>query len=135
MPGLSRAERVRAFIESLPITSGVHAGKPFKIRDWQWSEIIEPMYATDDAGRRRKRTALVTIPRKNGKTQLAAALALCHLVGPEAEQRGQVYSAAADRKQAALILTELVAFVRAVEWLSKRIIIREHSKTLEDVVT
>ena len=135
LPGLSRAERVRAFIECLPITSGVHAGKPFKIRDWQWTEIIEPLYATDDAGRRRKRKALVTIPRKNGKTQLAAALALCHLVGPEAEQRGQVYSAAADRKQAALILKELVAFVRAVDWLSKRLIIREHSKTLEDVIT
>lgn len=134
-PGLTRAERVRAFIESLPITSGVHAGKPFKIRDWQWSEIIEPLYATDAEGRRRKRKALITIPRKNGKTQLAAALALCHLVGPEAEQRGQVYSAAADRKQAALILKELVAFVREVDWLSKRIIIREHSKTLEDVVT
>lgn len=133
--GLTRAERVRAFIESLPITSGVHAGKPFIIRDWQWSEIIEPLYATDAEGRRRKRKALITIPRKNGKTQLAAALALCHLVGPEAEARGQVYSAAADRKQAALILKELVAFVRAVDWLAKRIIIREHSKTLEDVVT
>lgn len=134
-PELTRAERVRAFIESLPITSGMHAGKPFKIRDWQWSDIIEPLYATDVEGRRRKRKALITIPRKNGKTQLAAALALCHLVGPEAEQRGQVYSAAADRKQAALILKELVAFVREVDWLAKRIIIREHSKTLEDVVT
>lgn len=133
-PGLTRAERVRAFIETLYITSGVHAGKPFKIRDWQW-KIIEALYATDEHGRRRKRKALITIPRKNGKTQLAAALALCHLVGPEAEQRGQVYSAAADRKQAALILKELVAFVRADEKLMKRIIIREHSKTLEDVET
>ncbi|NJL50682.1 MAG: terminase large subunit [Blastochloris sp.] len=79
--------------------------------------------------------ALYLYPAQNGKTQLAAALALCHLVGPEAEQRGQVYSAAADRKQAALILKELVAFVRADAKLSNRIIIREHSKTLEDVVT
>ncbi len=133
-PGLTRAERVRAFIETLYITSGVHAGKPFKIRDWQW-KIIEAMYATDAAGRRCIRKVLITIPRKNGKTQLAAALALCHLVGPEAEQRGQVYSAAADRKQAALILKELVAFVRADDKLMKRIIIREHSKTLEDVET
>lgn len=133
-PGLTRAERVRAFIETLSITSGVHAGKPFLIRDWQW-RIIEAIYATDDAGRRRKRKVLITIPRKNGKTQLAAALALCHLVGPEAEPRGQVYSAAADRKQAALILKELVAFVRADDKLMKRIIIREHSKTLEDVET
>lgn len=133
-PELSRAERVRAFIETLSITSGMHAGKSFVIRDWQW-QIIEAIYATDDAGRRRKRKVLLTVPRKNGKTQLAAALALCHLVGPEAEQRGQVYSAAADRKQAALILKELVAFVRADAALTKRIIIREHSKTLEDVVT
>lgn len=95
----------------------MHAGKSFKIRDWQW-QIIEALYATDNAGRRRKRKALITIPRKNEKTQLAAALALCHLVGPEAEQRGQVYSAAADRKQAALILKELVAFVRVDKVLS-----------------
>ena len=134
-PGLTRAERVRAFIETLTITSGIHAGQKFRLRDWQWERIIKPLYETDAEGRRIKRQALVTIPRKNGKTQLAAALALCHLVGPEAEQRGQVYSAAADRKQAALILRELVAFVRADKKFSERIIIREHSKTLEDVVT
>lgn len=133
--GLTRAARVRAFIETLKITAGIHAGEPFKLREWQWEKIIKPLYETDEAGRRLKRQALVTIPRKNGKTQLAAALALCHLVGPEAEQRGQVYSAAADRKQAALIMRELIAFVRADERLSGRIIIREHSKTLEDVVT
>lgn len=134
MEGLSRAERVVAFIESLSITSGVHAGRPFKLRDWQ-IEIVNAIYAVDENGRRIKRQVLLTIPRKNGKTQLAAALALCHLVGPEAEQRGQVYSAAADRKQAALILKELIAFVRADEKLMDRVIIREHSKTLEDVVT
>jgi len=133
-PGLSRAERVRAFIESLTITAGIHAGRKFVLREWQW-KIVQALYATDENGRRRKRKALITIPRKNGKTQLAAALALCHLVGPEAEPRGQVYSAAADRKQAALILRELIAFVSADDKLADRIIIREHSKTLEDVVT
>jgi phage terminase large subunit-like protein len=132
--GLSRAGRVIAFIETLKITSGMHAGKPFQLRPWQ-RQIIEAIYAADAEGRRIIRQALLTFPRKNGKTQLAAALALCHLVGPEAEQRGQVYSAAADRKQAALILKELVAFVRADAKLADRIIIREHSKTLEDVVT
>ncbi|CAN7693744.1 terminase large subunit [Rhizobium sp. LjRoot30] len=132
--GLSRPARVIAFIETLKITSGMHAGKPFILRPWQ-KEIIEAIYTVGPDGRRIKRQVLLTIPRKNGKTQLAAALALCHLVGSEAEQRGQVYSAAADRKQAALILRELIAFVRADAELSDRIIIREHSKTLEDVVT
>ena len=41
--GLTRAERVVAFIESLTITSGIYAGKPFKLRDWQ-RRIIEAIY-------------------------------------------------------------------------------------------
>jgi phage terminase large subunit-like protein len=35
---------------------------------------------------------VLSIARKNGKTELAAALALTHLVGPEAELNGEVYS-------------------------------------------
>lgn len=132
--GLSRAERVRNFIEGLTITSGIFAGQKFRLRPWQ-REIIEAIYATDSGGGRSKRQVLVTCPRKNGKTQLAAALALCHLCGPEAESRGQVYSAAADRKQAALIFREMIAFVRSDAILSDRIIIREHNKSLEDVET
>jgi phage terminase large subunit-like protein len=46
------------------------------------------------------RRAILSIARKNGKTLLAAALALVHLVGPEAERNGEVYSAANDREQA-----------------------------------
>jgi phage terminase large subunit-like protein len=132
MPGLSRPERVRAFIEHLTITSGIHAGKKFILRDWQWKQIILPLYQEDSEGRRLKRQALITMPRKNGKTGLAAALALCHLCGPEAEPRGQVYSAASDRKQAMLIMKEMVAMIRADPHLYGRIIVREHNKTLED---
>ncbi|MCR4267089.1 terminase large subunit [Nitratireductor sp. ZSWI3] len=129
--GLSRAGRVIAFIESLKITAGVHAGKPFKLRQWQ-REIIEAIYATGEDGRRTIRQALITIPRKNGKTALAAALALAHLVGPEAEARGQVYSAASDRDQAAIIFREMVAMIMADQALADRIVIREHNKTLAD---
>jgi phage terminase large subunit-like protein len=132
--GLTRAQRVIAFIESLKITSGIFAGQPFRLRDWQ-KAIIEAIYAVDESGRRIKRQVLLTVPRKNGKTQIAAALALAHLCGPEAESRGQVFSAASDRKQAALIFREMIAYVRADEALSERIIIREHNKTLEDVET
>jgi phage terminase large subunit-like protein len=121
-----------AFIEGLSITSGVHAGRRFKLRPWQRS-IVEAIYATDADGHRLIRQALVTMPRKNGKTQLAAALALCHLCGPEAEARGQVYSAASDRDQAALIFREMQAMLRADEALADRVIIREHNKTLTDV--
>lgn len=132
--GLTRAEQVIAFIESLAITSGAHAGRKFKLRDWQ-RQIIEAIYATDDEDLRQVRQALLAIPRKNGKTQLAAALALCHLAGPEAESRGQVFSAAADRDQAALLFKEMVALIEGFDYLAERIVIRTHNKTLEDVET
>src|SRR5262245_16410832 len=71
---LSRAERVCRFIQrELRITSGMHAGQPFKLRPWQ-KKIIAALYATDSDNRRIKRSALISVPRKNGKTSLAAAL-------------------------------------------------------------
>ena len=54
-------------------------------------------FERDDKGARVVRQALITMPRKNGKTGLTAALALAHLC--EAEERGQVYSAAADTRR------------------------------------
>ena len=49
------------------------------------------------------RRAVLSIARKNGKTALIAALVLVHLVGPEAIQNGEIYSAANDREQAAQV--------------------------------
>jgi phage terminase large subunit-like protein len=132
--GLSRYKRVIAFIESLPITSGMHAGKKLKLRPWQ-KEIIRAIYRTDRKRRRIVRTALITMPRKNGKTALAAALALCHLIGPEAEQRGQVFSAASDRDQAAIIFRELEAIILAIPEFAARCNIKSFSKTIEDTKT
>lgn len=129
--GLSRADRVIAFIEGLKITAGAHAGRKFKLRDWQ-RDIVQGIYATDADGKRKVRQALVAIPRKNGKTQLAAALCLAHLAGPEAEARGQCFSAAADRDQAALLFREMLALIEADEDLSDRIIVRHFNKSLED---
>lgn len=133
-PGLSRAERVIKWIEHLKITSGSQAGRKFRLRPWQ-KTIIRDIYRTDNSGKRIVRQALICLPRKNGKSQLAAAIALCHLAGVEAVERGQIYSAAADRAQATLVMKEMVALVRADPGLSDRIIIREHAKTLEDVQT
>jgi phage terminase large subunit-like protein len=132
--GLSRAGRVVAFIECLPITSGMHSGQKMQLRPWQ-REIIEAVYRVGGDGRRVVRTALLTLPRKNGKSQLAAALALCHLIGPEAESRGQVFSAASDRDQAAIIFRELEAIILAVPEFAARCNIKSFSKTIEDCGT
>lgn len=131
-PGLDRAERVIAFVESLRITSGAHAGKPFRLRDWQ-KDFIRAVYATDADGRRQVRTAVLSIPRKNGKTQLAAALALAAMLPEVAgEARGQVYSAAVDRNQAALLYREMLAFIEADAELSARFIVRDFNKSITD---
>ena len=131
--GLSRAERVIRFCEYLPITSGIHTGRRLVLRPWQ-REIIEAIYRVDETGRRLVRTALVTLPRKNGKSSLAAALALCHLLGPEAERRGQVFSAASDREQASIIFNEMVACILAIPEFTARTNIKAYNKSIEDIV-
>jgi phage terminase large subunit-like protein len=59
------------------------------------------------------RRAILSIARKNGKTALIAALVLAHLVGPEAIQNGEIYSAANDREQAAQVFKVAAQIVRA----------------------
>lgn len=122
------------FCESLPITAGIHAGRKLALREWQ-KEIVQAIYATDSAGSRKVRTALVTLPRKNGKTALAAALALCHLLGPESEQRGQVYSAASDREQASIIFREMEAIILAVPEFEVRCHIQSFHKMITDTTS
>lgn len=122
------------FCQGLTVTSGALAGQPFRLRPWQ-RRFIQAVYATDETGRRPIRVGLVSGGRKLGKTAFAAALALCHLAGPEAVARGQVVSAAADRPQAAILFNELRAFVEAHSGLSARIVFREFNKTAEDDVT
>ena len=121
-----------AFIESLPVSSGPLAGTLFRLRPWQ-KRFIRAVYATDKSRRRIVRTAVLSLGRCNGKTTLAAMLGLCHLAGPEAESRGEVYSAANDRFQAARIFNEMAAIIERVPWLDDRVTVKRFTKELEDV--
>lgn len=125
-PKASRADQVISFIESLKLTAGVHAGKPFKLRDWQ-KDIIYGIYQPG------VRTVLSTMGRKNGKTQLATGLAAAHLFGPAAEPRGEVYSAACDRNQAGRVFSELEAIIMADDDLKRRCNIQRFTKKIEVV--
>jgi phage terminase large subunit-like protein len=127
--GLSAAAKVIAFIESLPCTSGPLAGTMFKLRPWQ-KRFIRDVYKTDKNGKRLVRTAVLSMGRGNGKTALAAMLALWSLVQ---ERRAEVVSAANDRAQAARIFNEMAAIVERVPWLDDRISVKRFTKELEDV--
>jgi len=102
---LTRAEAVIDFIQRLPITKGKLAGTTFKLLPNQL-EFIEAVYTEDPV-----RLAVLSAPRGNGKTGLISALVLAHLLGPESERRGEIYSAAIDRLQAALVFAEVEAVV------------------------
>lgn len=132
--GKTPAEQVINFAESLPITSGLLAGRAFRLDVWQ-RQMIKGIYEIDDDGKRIVRQALITMPRKSGKTGLSAILALAHLCGPMTEKRGQIYSAAASRDQAAHIYREMKAIIQEVPELRRRVIIRDFNKHLEDVET
>ena len=123
--GLTRAQRVIRFCESLPITKGKLAGKKLKLLPGQ-REFIEQVY-----GRKRIRIAIKSEPRGNGKTGLLAPLALCHLLGPEAEARGEVYSAAIDRKQAGILYKEMEAIILAVPHFAVRVSTSTFHKTIQ----
>jgi len=131
--GLSRAGRVIAFLEDLEITTGKHARTKLRLRRWQ-RKFVEAVYREDKRGIRPIRTAVLSMARKNGKSQLAAALALCHLSGPEAESRGEVYSCANDRFQSGRIFNEMVALISRHSALSARTNITSFRKEIHDLV-
>jgi len=128
--GLSRVERVVAFLEDLPITQGKLAGTKFIVRDFQRT-FLESVYGEDAEGNRPVRTAVFSMARKNGKTGLVAGLALCHLVGPEAEPRGECYAAANDRFQAGKIFAEMVAIITQHPEIEARVNIIRFRKEIE----
>lgn len=99
------------FPQYLRLTSGEWAGKPFVLEDWQADDIIRPLFGWKRPdGMRRFRRCYVWVPRKNGKTEMAAGIALLMLLG-DGEEGGEVYSIAADKDQAAIVFNKATAMV------------------------
>ena len=108
--------------------TGDFYGKPFGLLPWQ-TEIISDVYGTlTPSGLRQYRTAYIEIPKKNGKTELVAALGIRHLVLDK--PGGEIYCCAADRKQASLVYNAACVMVEQDAYLSKIIKIRKSSKEL-----
>src|SRR5262245_43650312 len=108
---MTQASRKVEIINRLTHTKGPFAGQPFKLRRWQEQQIIRPLFSTDRHGRRHYRTVLLMMPRKNGKTELAAALAIDGLLF-DGEIGAEVYSAAADKDQASLVFNVAAQMIR-----------------------
>lgn len=118
-----------SFIECLCHTKGTWAGKPFDLIDWQEKIIRDIFGILKPDGYRQFNTAYVEIPKKQGKSELAAAVALL-LCCADGEERAEVYGCAADRQQAAIVFDVAADMVRMNPALKKRCKILASQKRL-----
>ena len=71
-----KADRAVTFIQNLCHTKGKWAGQKFLLLPWQ-EQIVRDIFGIVRAdGKRQFLTAYVEIPKKQGKSELAAAIAL-----------------------------------------------------------
>ena len=123
------------FIENLDHTKGKWSGNKFKLECWQ-NKIIKEVFGTVKNGKRKYRTAYIEIPRKNGKTTLAAAMALYMLfVESQNDNEAEIYAAAADREQASLVFNQAASMVRNHPVLSKKCKIIDSQKRIVNYKT
>ncbi|MDD5234484.1 MAG: terminase large subunit, partial [Syntrophales bacterium] len=128
-----RVKRIIQFIEQLTVPSGKGEGKPFKLNRAERrfiQDVYGPVYRTGNQFLRIVRRAVLSMARKNGKTAFIACLALVHLVGPEAIKNGEIYSAATEREQAAIVFKYAAQIVRADKELESLIKIVDSTKTM-----
>jgi phage terminase large subunit-like protein len=115
-----KAEHAVRFIRLLKHTKGVWYGKPFELLPWQ-DKIIRDVFGTvKEDGYRQYNTAYIEVPKKNGKSELAAAVAL-YLTCGDGEWGAEVYGCAADRQQASIVFDVAVDMVEQSPALKKRI--------------
>ena len=114
-----KADRAVAFINCLSHTKGRWAGKPFVLLPWQ-EQIIRDIFGVVKAdGKRQFSTAYIEIPKKQGKSELAAAVAL-YMLFADGEASPEVYGAAADRQQASIVFDVANKMVQQCPALAKR---------------
>lgn len=112
---------VAFFRDHLVFSEGEWAGKPFILEDFQEHDIVRPLFGWKrEDGTRRYRRAFVWIARKNGKTELAAGIALLVLLG-DAEPGGQVFSIASEKDQATIVFTKASNMVARAANLAARL--------------
>lgn len=116
------------FVERLPTTD---TGKLFSLYDWQREALMEfygtmcadvPESGTEESAERLRRYwyLYLEIPKKNGKSELAAALALYHLFA-DGELNAEVYVCAADKENASIVYNAAVFMATSAPWTAKMI--------------
>ena len=114
------ADTAVAFINCLKHTKGEWYGQSFELIDWQ-EQIIRDLFGViKPNGYRQFNTAYIEIAKKQGKSELAAAVALLLTCG-DYEHGGEVYGCASDRQQASIVFDVAVDMVEQCPALKARI--------------
>ena len=117
LPAKRDYRRIAKFAEYfLKVPKGTGALEPFKLRKWQ-QDIARAMYP---ATGRRPRQGLVSMPRGNGKSALAAVFALYGLFADEIEG-AQVLIVASDERQARIVFNAAKRMIELNGELSSRV--------------
>lgn len=128
---LKAADRVRAFLAKFCRHSkGQWAGKPLELLEWQWHDLVAPLFGwMRKDGTRRFRRAGIWVSKKNGKSTIGSGLSLYMLVG-DREPGAEVFCAAADREQAGIVYSEAANMVDASPELQKRLDVVRSTKRI-----
>jgi phage terminase large subunit-like protein len=124
------ADQAVFFCNILKHTKGKWHGLPFELIDWQ-ERIIRDLFGIvrKDNECRQFRRAYVEMPKKNGKSELAAAIALL-LTCTDLEQGGEIYGCATDRQQASIVFDVALQMVEQFPALKKYITFNSHLKRM-----
>tara|TARA_Y100000401_G_scaffold5734_1_gene3881 strand:+ start:1736 stop:3280 length:1545 start_codon:yes stop_codon:yes gene_type:complete len=126
------ADKAVGFIETfITHTKGELAGKPLILEPWQ-KKIVQDIFGWKNkkTDLRKYRVVFISVPRKNGKSTLTAAIGL-YLLFADSERGSEIYSAAADRQQAGIMHEISKQMILNNPELSKRAKIFRNSITNE----
>lgn len=113
---------IETYIHHAKGTQDAAAGTPFFLEVWEKS-IVANLFGWKRAnGTRRYRECFIYVPKKNGKTSLAAAILLLVMM-TDGEVGGEFYSAAASRDQAGLLFGHVMGMIKAEPELNSRLTI------------
>ena len=123
------ASKAVKFFSHLRHMKGGQAGRPFVLQPWQ-QQIVRDLFGWKRPdGTRRYKICYAEIPRGNGKSTLAAGLAL-YLTFVDGEKGAEVVSVANDRDQACLVYDPAVHMVRNCLMLARRATVYEATKKI-----
>lgn len=124
---------VKYIEENVKHVKGDKAGEPFLLEKWQKDDIIKPLFGWKhkDTGLRKYTSAYIEIPKKSGKSFLAASIA-CVFIDIEREGGSEIVGVAWGRKQAGLVFEATKQVIQKSPRLKSKCTIYRNSITAPD---